>query len=174
MGKIDDTKRLIMRKTVKYNMQLNQFLIAYEKILEKQLSDKQNEENFKGVYKNAKLLWITAYEMKIPQNHSVEEVIYFNLQKQFSSRKKTDNTDYLTKKKEAYRKGAEDRLLVSWVDRYYLKKKLEYVNDPNLPKPTKRMAFSSYKKKLEKMKWPRMTVNAIKEKYKRLTSRSED
>ena len=173
MAKLDETKGLELRESVKYNMQLGQFLIAYEEVLEKQLMGTRDEGNFKGLYRNARLLWMKAHDMNIHQNSSVEEVIYFNLQRLRSSKKKKDITDYSAKKKEKNKKKALDRHLVSFIQRKYVEASVEYQKNPDLPKPTMKMAYSAYKKQLKKLNWPQMTENAIKEKYKRLISKNE-
>lgn len=165
--KKDKFKSLKNRKLIDYNLMFNSFALDYEKRIETSLL-KKTKVSFKGLYPKAKRLWILGYELNIPPVDSIQHVLYFFLKSDLVKIKKIDREELETKKKAESRKKSFDRLLVSYVNRRYSKQLNKYEQDSNLPKPSMRDAFRAYQKKLIKMGEPPMSVDAIKEKYKRL------
>lgn len=161
------------KKFMQYQIKLSSFLVSYNDQCWKYLRD-DTKRNAKGLYKKAKQLWAAAYELQLPQNQSVEHVLYIDFNKEPSIFDNKDKQKYREQNKKRRREEHFDRFLVNYIQNKFEEQKNKYEEDPSHLKPTLSFAFEAFQKKLERMskKFPnssirKMSKNAIKEKYKR-------
>ena len=161
------------KKLFKYKFKLGEFCDLYERSYIKSLSQKKNL-SFKSLYKKARQLWAAAYELGLTQNQSVEHVLYIDFNKEQSIFESEDKQKYREENKKRRHEENFNRFLVNFIQNKYEEQKNKYEKDSSTRKPTMSFSFEAFEKKLKKMsrkfpdsQIPRMSKNAIKEKYKR-------